>query len=126
MEQHYRFIVHDVYDVVAANRFGMEAHRPLIVVQAKANVIAKPLLKIANPMLVISTLEKTSDEKELLLRVRSVSGKTEDLSIDWLTLKPVNVIACTAGGEQEESAGKTFEVAPYGMKTLRLIFKKKP
>jgi alpha-mannosidase len=117
MQQHYSFMVHDAYDVVKANRFGMEAFRPLLPVQTKKNLVDRPLLQIDNPNLVISTMQRNA--KGVLLRVRSVSGKTEELSLEW----PSGITECSATGDPGDEIKNTIEVAPYGMKTLQLNFR---
>jgi hypothetical protein len=122
IQQRYTFNVHDGYDVVAANRFGMEAHRPLIVVQTKRNLISKPLMRINNDRLVISTIKKTNDDKAILLRVRSISDKTEMLTLDWPSGKPREIVECNADEQPVQSLNKTWKIEPYGVKNIRLVF----
>jgi alpha-mannosidase len=120
--QQYSFMIHDGYDPVAANRFGMEAHRPVIVVQTKKNIIPKALVKIDNPRLVISTIRKTNDNKAVLLRVRSLSGKPETLTLGWPSGKPREIIQCTADETPVQPNKNNMEITPYGMTSLRLGF----
>jgi alpha-mannosidase len=122
MKQQYSFFIHDGYDVVAANRFGMEAHRPLIVVQTKQNIIPKALVQISNPRLVISTMRRTNDNQAILLRVRSFSDKPERLTLDWPSGKPREVIECGMDEQSQHLINNTIEVAPHGMMNLRLVF----
>jgi alpha-mannosidase len=122
IKQTYVVTFHNKYDVVAANRFGLETHRPLIVVQAKKNIIEKPLFSISNPKLVISTLQRTADNKGLLLRVKSVSDKVEQLRLDWPGARPKQMIACNADETPKEKNDNSIEIAPYGMASVRLVF----
>jgi alpha-mannosidase len=122
MQQRYAVIMHNAYDVVAANRFGMEASRPLIAVQTRHNLFSKSLVRINNERLVISTIKKTSDNKAILLRIRSISDKTETLSLDWPSGKPKEINRCTAGEEPGQPFTNTLKIDPYGMANLRLVF----
>jgi hypothetical protein len=122
MQQRYAFTIHDGYDVVKANRFGMETHRPLIVVQTKKNIISKPLVQINNPQLLISTMKKTADNKAILLRIKSISDKPEVLTLDWPSGKPKETVKCSVDEEPERQSINTFEIEPYGMINLRLAF----
>jgi alpha-mannosidase len=122
MKQQYYIRLHDAYDVVAANRFGMEMHRRLIVVQAKQNILAGSFIKINNPKLAVSAIKRTRDEKAILVRLRSVSPKQELLKLEWPSQKPREVIICNADEQPKEDAKSTIEVEPYGMVNLRLVF----
>jgi alpha-mannosidase len=122
MQQRYTFTIHDDYDVVSANRFGMEAHRPLLAVQTRRNLISKPLVRINNKRLMVSTIRKTNDNKAILLRVRSISEKTEVLTLDWPSGKPREIVECTASEEPGQPLKNTLEIQPYGMTNLRLVF----
>jgi alpha-mannosidase len=124
MQQHYSFVVHNGYDVVAANRFGMEAHRPLITVQAKHNLLDKSFVYIGNPKLFVSTIKKMANSENILLRIRSVSDKPEKLNFDWPAGAPSKIVACSANGEPEKTK-LNLTVAPYGMKTVMLNFDNK-
>lgn len=122
MQQQYSFMIHDGYDAVTANRFGMEAHRPVIVVQAKKNINLKTLVRIDNPRLVISTLRRTNDNKAILLRVRSVSDKKETLTLGWPAGHPREIIQCTPDELPDQPYKNNLEIEPYGMTNLRLVF----
>ena len=122
MQQRYTFTIHDGYDVAGANRFGMEAHRPLIVVQTKRNLISKPLVRINNKRLVISTIKKNNDNTAILLRVRSISDKTEVLRFDWPSGKPREIVECTADEQPKQLLSNTLKIEPNGMKNFRLVF----
>ena len=120
--QTYAFTFHDKYDVVAANRFGMETHRPLMAVQTKKNIIGKPLFNIRNPKIVISTLQRTADGKAFMLRVKSVSDKTERLQFTWPSGRPKQILECSIDEEPKRKIDDTFEIEPYGMASVRLVF----
>lgn len=122
IQQTYAFTFHNKYDVVAANRFGLETHRPLIVVQAKKNIIEKPLLQISNPEIVISTLQRTGSNKTFILRLKSVSDKTEQVRLTWPAAAPAKIFECNIKEEPEQTIGDTFQIEPYGMASLKLVF----
>jgi hypothetical protein len=122
MQQRYSFMIHDGFDIVAANRFGMEKHRPMIVVQAKENIIRKPMVRINNPLLVISTIKWTADKSGLLLRVRSISEKQEFLSLDWPAGKPRSLFQCDIDEEPLQEVNDTIKIEPYGMMNIRIAF----
>jgi alpha-mannosidase len=121
IKQTYAFTFHNKYDVVAANRFGLETHRPLIVVQTKKNIIEKPLLHINNPKVVISTLRRTS-ANNILMRLKSVSGKTEVIRFTWPAATPTKISECDINEVPKQTIGDTFQIEPYGMASLKLVF----
>ncbi len=122
MQQQYAFNIHDGYDVVAANRFGMETQRPLLIVQTNKNLISKPVIKLNNDRLVISTIKKTNDNKAVLLRIRSISDKAEKIKLDWPAGKPKEVKQCEANEMATDNFNNNSEIPPYGMMNLRLVF----
>lgn len=122
IKQRYVFTCHNRYDVVAANRFGLETHRPLIVVQAKKNIIGKPLFNISNPKLVVSALKRTAGNKAFLVRIKSVSDKTEQLYFTWPAARPKRIEACSIDEAPGWEIKSTIQIEPYGMTDIRLVF----
>ncbi len=122
MKQQYSLNIHDSYDVVAANRFGMETQRPFIIVQTSSNLINNPIVSIDNERLVVSTIKKTGDNKAVLLRLRSISDKPELVKLSWPPRKPREVFECKADERVIEPFKNNIEIQPYGMTNLRLVF----
>jgi alpha-mannosidase len=122
MKQQYSFNIHDTYDVVAANRFGMETQRPFIIVQTSSNLINNPIVNIDNDRLVVSTIRKSRDNKTVLLRLRSISDRPELVKLSWPSGKPREVYECKADDRLIEPFKNNVEIQPYGMTNLRLVF----
>lgn len=122
MQQRYAFTMHNGYDAVAATRFGMAANRPLIVVQSAKNVIPKQLVKISNPNLVVSTVKKMPDDKSILFRIRSISPRPEKLAMEWIAAKPRETVRMSGDEETVIETGGSFEVDPFGMINVRVMF----
>jgi len=122
IKESYSMQFHNGYDAVAASRFGLEAHRPLLVVQAKKNIIEKPIVHIDNPAIMLSVLKKTEGSHTMLLRVKSVSSSAEPLQLSWPSAKPREIIVCNAAEEPIGKMRDNFQVTPFGMATLKLVF----
>ena len=95
--------VHGAYDAVTANHFGMEQNRPLIAVPVRSNPIDTPFLLLNNEKVMITTLQQSDDANTLLLRLRSVSDKTETVHIQYSRGLPESI----------------FTVPPYGWVALK-------
>ena len=101
----YRILPHaSGYDAVAANRFGMEQSRPLIVARARNAIAIAPVLNLGNPNVFVSSVKSLADG--VVVTLRSVSDKAERV----------------------ELPGATVDLAPYGRveKTLRRSLWSKP
>lgn len=122
---HYNILLHNGYDAVVANRFGMEQMRPLIVVETDRNPLGKAPVEINNPLVVISTLKKSDDNKDLILRLRSISDRTETAFLTWPAEKPSAVHYCGPGEQPLQKNADSIEIQPYGIVTLRISFNKK-
>lgn len=118
----YSMEVHGKYDVVSANRFGMEQHRPLIAVPAKSNPIKKSLIALDNAKAIISALKVSDDNKALIVRLRSLSAKTEKVNITYPSGLPGSVFTCTAGEKPLQRATGAVVLPKYGTVSLRMVF----
>jgi alpha-mannosidase len=115
--------LHDKYDVVTANRFGMEQHRPLISAQAKNNPIAKSLISLDNSKVIISALKVSDDNQALIVRLRSVSNKTEKINITYPPAGlPKSVFACTPGEKPLQRNTGSIVLPEYGTVSLRMVY----
>ena len=121
IDEHYTVGFHDKYDAAAANHFGVEAHRPFIVVQSKKNMIEKPLLNIGNQSVIISTLHRLAGKKTFMLRVKSVSDKVETVQLGWPIARPKEMYECGVEGETMQKIND-IRVEPYGMTSIKLVF----
>lgn len=122
VEFRYRLLPHDGYDVVEANRFGMEQAQPLVYVTADKDPQVQAVVGIDNPK-VYSTIVKSLDrDNALIVRLRSVSDKAENVTVSFPGKKPARMAVC----ELEEVAGQQTDgrltLDPYGMVTLRLEY----
>ena len=122
IKETYAIAFHGGYDVTAANRFGLKTHRPLIVVQAKKNIIEKPMFQIDNPKIVISTLQSPSSNRVFMLRVKSISEKAEPLRLTWVGKKPKEIVECTIDDQPVAERAQAMQVEPYGTTNLKLVF----
>ena len=119
----YRILPHGVYDVAAANRFGLEQAQPLVSFAAKNNSIAKSLVAIdGSPAVTVSILKSPASRNTLILRLRSVSDKDEAVRLSWPAGNPSSVNLC----EKEEVAGPKISndltVPANGMATLKVVW----
>lgn len=118
----YRLFPHEGYDVVEANRFGLEQSQPLVYVPADKDPRIEPLITIDNPK-VYSTIIKSPEEAHtLIIRLRSLSDKEESTDLSFPKKKPAYVFIC----DKEEIGGKKVDgklmIPPYGQVTLRLEY----
>ncbi len=120
----YSMQLHATYDVVTANRFGVEQHRPLIAVQTKTNPIAKSLISLDNSKVIVSALKVSDDNQALIMRLRSISNKTEKLNITYPAAGglPKSVFICTAGEKPLQRNTGSIELPQYGTVSLRMVF----
>ncbi len=122
INESYALQFHHGYDAVVATRFGLETHRPLLVVQAAKNIIEKPIVRIGHPAIVLSLLKATGGNRELLLRLRSVADSAASPQLSWPSAKPKKIVVCNAAETPMGEIDNNFQVAPFGMATLKLIY----
>jgi alpha-mannosidase len=120
--QQYAILFHGAYDAVIANQFGMEQHRSLLAIPAAKNLIKNSFVGISNPRVMISALRKTADGKAVLLRIRSVSNKTEKVKLTWPVTKPQKIEVCTAAEIPLKMAAEELTIRPHGTECLYLTF----
>src|SRR6185295_13549864 len=113
--------VHEQYDVAMANRFGMEQHRPLIAVPVKNNPLNRSLLSLDNTYVVVSALKVSEDNQALIVRLRSVSDKTETVTLGYPSGLPKSVFTSTVAEKPLEKNTGRLVLPPYGTVTLRMV-----
>lgn len=118
----YRMELHGAYDAVSANRFGMQQHRPLIVVPAKSNPIKTPMVALNNAKVFISALKVSDDSQATIVRLRSVSAKNENIKITYPAALPKSVFICSPGEKPVQRSNSTIELPPYGTVSLRIVY----
>ena len=111
---HYGVLAHGAYDAVAANRFGMEQNRPLIAVPVDKKPITKSWVKIGNDRIFISMLKQSDDGKGMILRLRSVSDKSEKVVLNWPEGKPRKIYSCLANEKPVLKLKDDQTILPFG------------
>ncbi|MEI6945698.1 glycoside hydrolase family 38 C-terminal domain-containing protein [Paraflavisolibacter sp. H34] len=122
MSFRYQVLPHGKYDPVVAARFGLEQNRPFVVVATDKNPVDRAPVSVDNPNIMISTLKKSADNKALILRLKSVSGQPERVTLGWPAGTPRSVRTCGADERPGPKSPGTVMVLPYGMTTFRLEF----
>jgi alpha-mannosidase len=119
----YRILPHGKYSAAEANRFGLEQSQPLAHVMANINPETKPLVLVDNDEIFISILKPSADGKETILRLRSVSDRTETVNLSFPGKKPESIRLCTTSEEAGDEVSGILSVMPYGMLTLSMKFR---
>lgn len=118
----YRLFPHEGYDVVQANRFGLEQSQPLVYVAADKDPQVRPLIAIDNPKVYATILKSLDTDRALIVRLRSLSDKGEKVRLSFPEKHPERVSLCI----REEDPGKDYEgelmMNPYGQVTLKLEY----
>ena len=114
----YALLVHGAWDPVAANRFGLEQHRPLAVASGKDAALSPSLVELDNPRIFVSTVRPSADRRALILRLRSLSDQSERVSLRWGRAGR----AFVSDGDEARGSALDGPVAllPYGAATIRM------
>ena len=118
----YRIMPHGEYNVVNANRFGMEQSQPLVHVTANNDPKINPLVNVDNDLVYVTIIKSLADSKEILLRMRSLSGKPEKVNLTFPAGVPESIRICPVGEESGDQVSPAISMLPYGMATLRIKF----
>jgi len=118
----YRILLHGKYNVADANRFGLEQSQPLVHVTANNDPKINPLVVVNNDLVYVTIIKTLADSKEKILRLRSLSDKSEMVTLSFPGGVPESINNCPVGEESRDQISTTFSMLPYGMKTLRLQF----
>jgi alpha-mannosidase len=89
----YRILPHNNgYDVVAANRFGVEQAQPLIATPVKEKINLAPLVTVDNPRIVVSSVK--SEANDVVVTLRSISNRPETVTLGNKVVKilPAGVV----------------------------------
>jgi alpha-mannosidase len=118
----YRLMPHGEYNVVNANRFGMEQSQPLVHVTANNDPKINPLVNVDNDLVYVTIIKSLADSKEILLRLRSLSAKPEKVNLSFPAGVPESIRICPVGEESGDQVAPAISMLPYGMTTLRIKF----
>lgn len=119
----YRLYPHDQFDVVSANRFGLEQAQPLVHVMANKNPCLSPVLAVDNKLVYATILKSTKNDRELVVRLRSLSDKEEQVTLTYPSKQPLRVSLCRLEEIPEKEVSGTLTMKPYGQMTLKIEFK---
>jgi alpha-mannosidase len=115
----YRMLPHQyAYDPVKANRFGLEQAQPLIATPVKEKVNVNAPVKIDNDKVFISIVKTSADGKSMIVRLRSLSEKSETVNLSFPSFKPKSIRLCIADEMPGEEVGDTINMLPNGIVSL--------
>ncbi|WP_165761348.1 glycosyl hydrolase-related protein [Niastella koreensis] len=100
----------------------MEQNRPLIAAPVKSNPIQQSLISLDNPNVVITALKVSDDNQALIVRLRSLSNKTEKITLRYPATQPKSVFICTPGETPLQKSTGTVEMPQYGTVSLWMVF----
>ena len=118
----YRILPHGAYDAAAANRFGLEQAQPLAHVAANGNPKLNPLVAVDNERVCVTILKPTGDGKATIVRLRSLSDKSESVNLSFPAGVPKSVSLCTLEEIPGAPLAGAISMLPFGVITLRIEF----
>lgn len=118
----YRLLPHGEYNVVEANRFGMEQAQPLVHVITSKNPDIKPLITVDNQFAYITIIKSVEEDNTLIVRLRSISNKEENVRIQFPYKHPTQINICDLEEREGEEIDGHMIMKPYGQLTLKLKY----
>lgn len=118
----YRIYPHEAYDVVESNRFGLGEAQPLVHVAADKDPQIQPLIAIDNRMVYSTIIKSLATERTMIVRLRSLSDKDENLKLTFPRKTPAHVYICKKEDMAGEATDGSLTMAPYGQMTLRIEY----
>ena len=118
----YRLYPHEAFNAVEANRFGIEQAQPLIHVATNKAPDIKPLLAIDNPQVYATIVKSPGTENELIIRLRSLSDKAEQVQLSFPRKTPAQIFICNIEERPGTPTDGKILMNPYGQSTLKLKF----
>lgn len=119
----YRIWLHGPYDAAAANRFGLEQAQPLAHVAANNNPKLNPLVAVDNDHVCVTILKPSADGKATIVRLRSLSGNPETVTLSFPAGTPKSVRICHQEVTPGTAVSGCLTLLPYGLITLSIEFK---
>ena len=108
----YRILSHEEYDVVKANRFGLEQSQPLVYVTADKDPCVQPLLAIDNPKVYPTILKSLDKDRVLIVRLRSLSDGEENVKLLFPHKNSKRISLCRPGEVNSEKIGEELVMKP--------------
>lgn len=118
----YRLYPHEEYNVVEANRFGLEQSQPLVYATADKAREIKPVIAIDNERVYTTILKSTDKDKELIVRLRSLSDKAEPVKLSFPKADPKSLMICEREEIPVKPTNGEFMMKPYGQMTLKIEY----
>jgi hypothetical protein len=118
----YRILLHGAYDAAAANRFGLEQAQPLAHVAANNNPKLIPLVAVDNSNICVTILKPASDGNAAIVRLRSLSNKTENVKLSFPAGTSKSVRHCPNEETSGEPVTGNITLPLYGLGTFRVEF----
>lgn len=118
----YRLYPHEAFNAVEANRFGIGQAQPLIHVATNKAPDIKPLLAIDNPQVYATIVKSPGTENELIIRLRSLSDKAEQVQLSFPRKTPAQISICDIEERPGTPTDGKILMNPYGQSTLKLKF----
>ncbi len=119
----YRILPHGKYNVIDANRFGLEQAQPLVHVAANIDPKISQLVATNNDHVYVSILKPLEHKNEMLLRLRSLSDKAESVKITFPGRVTESICICSVGEEPGTQVTGAVTMLPYGISTFRVKFR---
>ncbi len=116
----YSILPHGAYDAVAANHFGMEQAQPLAHVATNDDPKIKPFIAIDNEKVYLTIMKSLADSKDIIVRLRSLSDKPENVKLTFPGGAPKSVHICKVEEKAGDEINGNVTVLPYGFVTLRV------
>ena len=116
----YRLLAHGEYDAAECQRFALNSHQPLLAVPAVKNPVDTPWLSVDNPKVFVSTLKPSEDGTALILRLRSLSDKTESVSIEGPGSEAWELSMSSAIEEKGTAVNGNIDIPSLGAATIRM------
>ena len=118
----YRIFPHGEYNVVNANRFGMEQAQPLVHIMTNTDPKTAPLIAFDNNRVFATILKSSTDGKSFILRLRSLSGKDETVKLSWPFCRPKLLNICEIEEISARNISNEVTVPANGIVTLKVVW----
>lgn len=115
----YRILLHGPYDPAVANRFGTEQTQPLVHVMADKDPGINPFVKTNNKNVVVTIL-KSKGNKNVIIRLRSLSDHKEKVNLDFGSKKPESITKFNPEKGAKIKIKNRMVLRPYEVVTLNL------